>query len=127
MLVRADAVLIGPGLGREPGSPEAAVQAMSLALEMGVPVVVDADGITALAAELDSLGPGGTPVLITPHTMEARSLLGGQPTHERVHAYAAQIARYCLKGVPTWFQTACAGKPTRAATHAWQWVAAAIA
>ena len=86
--VRAGAVLIGNGLGRERRAVEAARQAASLCLEMGVPVVLDADGITACA---DQLVAGGPPGLVTPHRGEARNLLGlsALPEEEQLHAYAA--------------------------------------
>lgn len=88
VLLRAGAVLIGPGLGRQPGGPEAAQQAFSLAQEMGVPMVIDADGISSLVKELRDLPPGEIPVVVTPHRTEARSLLGEEPTDDAVHAYA---------------------------------------
>ena len=88
MLVRADALLIGPGLGREPGTPEAARQLFSLAMELDVPTVVDADGITHLAGELRELDGEHPPVVITPHRGEARTLLGKDVDDARIHAFA---------------------------------------
>lgn len=88
LLVRADALLIGPGLGREPGTPEAARQVFSLAMELDVPTVIDADGITHLAAELRALDGEHPPVVVTPHKGEARSLLGKSVDDEMLHAFA---------------------------------------
>lgn len=88
LIARASCVLIGPGLGREPGCPEAAVQAFSLAHDMDVPVVVDADGITALATELRELRVSTSPVIITPHAGEARTLVGAPADEQRVHGFA---------------------------------------
>ena len=88
LLVRAGAVLIGPGLGREGASMEAARQAFSLAIEMGIPVIVDADGIAALAEVIRTLPEGAGRVLLTPHRAEARSLLGGPADEEALHAFA---------------------------------------
>ncbi len=87
--VRAGAVLIGNGLGREGRAVEAARQVASLCLEMGVPVILDADGITACG---DQLVAGGTPALLTPHRGEARNLLGlsALAEEEQLHAYAAR-------------------------------------
>ena len=87
--VRAGAVLIGNGLGREGRAVEAARQAASLCLEMGVPVILDADGITACG---DQLTAGGTPALITPHRGEARNLLGlsALAEEDQLHAFAAR-------------------------------------
>ncbi len=88
LLVRASAVLIGPGLGREPGSVEAAQQAFSLAMEMGVPTILDADAIPALCDIIREMPPGDARLLITPHRSEARTLLGGVATDETLHAFA---------------------------------------
>ncbi len=99
--VRAGAVLIGNGLGRGRNAVEAARQAASLCLEMGVPVVLDADGITACA---DQLTTGGAPALLTPHRGEARNLLGlsALPEEEQLHAYAA-LHRTLLAKAPVDF------------------------
>ncbi len=88
MLVRASAVLIGPGIGREAGCPEAAQQACSLALEMGVPVILDADALTACADMIRDLPEGDARILLTPHRTEARNLMGVAATEESLHAFA---------------------------------------
>jgi len=89
LLVRASAVLIGSGLGREPGTREAAHQAFSLAIEMEIPVVIDADAITHLAETLRGLPIGDHRLLITPHRGEARNLLGVTTVDEEsLHAFA---------------------------------------
>lgn len=86
-IARAGAVLVGNGLGREAPAQDAARQAAGLALELGVPLVLDADGILAAA----ELAAGPTPTLLTPHRGEARQLLGGQqaPGEAELHAWAA--------------------------------------
>jgi len=88
MLVRASAVLIGPGLGRAPGAVEAAQQAFSLAVEMGVPIILDADAIAALADTLREMPESDARILITPHRTEARNLLGGPVDDDSLHAWA---------------------------------------
>jgi ADP-dependent NAD(P)H-hydrate dehydratase / NAD(P)H-hydrate epimerase len=88
MLVRASAVLIGPGLGRDPRALEAAQQAFSLAVEMGVPVILDADAIAALGETLRDMPESDARILITPHRTEARNLLGGVADDEALHAWA---------------------------------------
>ncbi len=89
LLVRASAVLIGPGLGREAGTVEAIQQSFSLAQEMGVPIAVDADGIAVLAETMRNQPPGDGRLLITPHRGEARSLLGiDTVSEEAIHAFA---------------------------------------
>ncbi len=88
LLVRASAVLIGPGLGREPGCEEAAQQAFSLAIEMGVPVVLDADALPALAEALREMPESDARILLTPHRTEARNLIGEAATDEVIHRFA---------------------------------------
>ncbi len=88
LLVRASAVLIGPGLGREPGCSDAAQQAMSLALELGVPVIIDADGLSACAEMLRGMADEDARVLLTPHRTEAQRLLGAPASEEALHDFA---------------------------------------
>ena len=98
LLVRASAVLIGNGLGREPGAHEAAQQAFSLAVEMGVPVIIDADAIAAVGDQLRELEEGDARILITPHRTEARNLLGGGIDEETLHAWARPDRVLLAKG-----------------------------
>lgn len=98
LIARASAVLIGPGLGREPGTAEAARQAFSLAVDMEVPVVIDADGITHCAGALRDHPALGADLLLTPHRGEARTLLGQAVDEEDVHAFARCNRTILLKG-----------------------------
>ena len=61
----------GPGLGTD----ETAVSLLTAVLASDVPVLVDADGITVLAAHRDLL-PRDAATLITPHAGELARLLG---------------------------------------------------
>lgn len=70
---RAAAGVIGPGMGRDPGSVELTREAVA-AIE--APLVVDADGLNALAGELKLLGGRGAPTVLTPHAGELGRLLG---------------------------------------------------
>ncbi len=101
--VRAGAVLVGNGLGRDPRAVEAARQAASLCLEMGIPVVLDADGIPACSELLEGV-PAGAPCLLTPHRGEARNLLGlaAMPEEEQLHAWAS-VHRTLLAKAPVDF------------------------
>jgi ADP-dependent NAD(P)H-hydrate dehydratase / NAD(P)H-hydrate epimerase len=101
--VRAGAVLIGNGLGREERAVEAARQVASLCLEMDVPIVLDADGIPA-CADMAARERSGSSVLLTPHRGEARNLLGlsTQAEEEQLHAYAA-VHRVMLSKAPVDF------------------------
>jgi NAD(P)H-hydrate epimerase len=69
---RADALILGPGLGREPG---AVALARRLAVEVGVPLLLDADGLNAHAGELGSLMTRDGPAVLTPHAGELARLL----------------------------------------------------
>jgi NAD(P)H-hydrate epimerase len=75
-----DVVAVGPGVGRAPETQEAVRR---LVAEMGTPLVVDADGLNALAAEVDVLAGAPAPRLLTPHPGEMARLLG--------HGDAAQV------------------------------------
>jgi ADP-dependent NAD(P)H-hydrate dehydratase / NAD(P)H-hydrate epimerase len=70
---RADAVVLGPGLGRAPGAQEFA-RAMFVQVE--TPLVVDADGLNALAGVFDRLPDRPGPTVLTPHAGELGRLLG---------------------------------------------------
>jgi len=92
-----DAVVLGPGIGQDPGT-RALVRAFVRACP--VPLVVDADGLNALAAAggetgaLDALRREGATVL-TPHPGEMARLVG-RPTSEIQRdrpAAAADLAR----------------------------------
>jgi len=87
LLVRAGAVLIGCGLGRSGGAHDAAHQTFSLAIDMGIPVVVDADALAMLADPIRDLKPGDHHLLLTPHRSEARNLIGASDD-EAIHAFA---------------------------------------
>lgn len=67
-----DAVAIGPGLGTHP-STQALVR--ELVARLRIPMVVDADGINALAGAGDTLRGAAAPVVLTPHPGECSRLL----------------------------------------------------
>jgi len=70
---RAAAGVIGPGMGRDPGTVELAREAVT-AIE--APLVVDADGLNAFAGEIALLAERGSPTVLTPHAGELGRLLG---------------------------------------------------
>jgi NAD(P)H-hydrate epimerase len=108
-LARASCVLIGPGLGRDRDAHDAARQAFSLANEMGVPMVLDADGITACAEMVRALPESDGRLLLTPHAGEARSLFGRTPSDEVAHAFARRDRVILAKG------------PVDLITDGWRW------
>ena len=77
---RADCVLIGPGLGR---SRELDTLIPALLREAGCPVVLDADGLNALAGKPDVLRQAACPVILTPHDGEYARLMPGSPVLPR--------------------------------------------
>ena len=87
-LPQMDAVLIGPGLGRSEG----VYRVVRAVLEQAeCPVVLDADGINALAAHKDILRGRTRPTILTPHAGEF-ARLGGDPKGDR-QAVAEAMAR----------------------------------
>ena len=102
----ADAILIGPGLGRA-GTRELVERALR---RFAGPVVLDADALNAFDGDVDALLPlvGNRAALLTPHPAEFARLLG--ETTQRVlddrfdmPSVAARRsgATVLLKGVPT--------------------------
>ena len=81
LLGNRDALAIGPGLGTE---PETAKAVRLLAVSARRSAVIDADGLSALALDPDSLltlREAAAPRILTPHPGEAARLLG-VTTHE---------------------------------------------
>jgi ADP-dependent NAD(P)H-hydrate dehydratase / NAD(P)H-hydrate epimerase len=70
---RAAAGVIGPGMGRDPGTVELAREAVAA---IGVPLVIDADGLNAFAGEIAPLSQRRAPTILTPHAGELGRLLG---------------------------------------------------
>lgn len=70
---RMDAVALGPGIGLE---AETQGLVRELVRELPCPVVVDADGLSALAGHLGLLKEARGPRLLTPHPGEMARLLG---------------------------------------------------
>jgi NAD(P)H-hydrate epimerase len=74
LAIKADVIAIGPGVGRDP-STSAFVQAV--VERSGVPLVLDADALNALADDPDRFeGRDGVDMIITPHPGEMARLLG---------------------------------------------------
>lgn len=95
-----DAVLIGPGLGRRPGTERLV---LGLLEELNVPVVLDADGINALSGHIDVLDGRRAPTVLTPHEGEFARLAGcSLPIGDRLSAArdfaAAHRCTVVLKG-----------------------------
>jgi NAD(P)H-hydrate epimerase len=102
----ADALLIGPGLGRD--GARAFVEELLHAY--GGPVVLDADALNAFAGDVAALAPliGNRAALLTPHPAELARLVGCTVDEVLAQRFTlpARVAAECgaavlLKGVPT--------------------------
>ena len=85
VLERCRALVVGPGLGRD----EATVsEVRRLVARAPVPVVADADALTALgdAESARSLLVGDRPVVVTPHDGEYARMAGHDPGPDRIAA-----------------------------------------
>jgi hydroxyethylthiazole kinase-like uncharacterized protein yjeF len=70
---RAAAGVLGPGLGRDPGSIELVRDVVAL---IEAPLVIDADGLGALGGRLGAIAARRPPTVLTPHAGELGRLLG---------------------------------------------------
>ena len=69
---RADAIVLGPGLGRADGI---FAFARSVAAQVELPLLLDADGLNAHAGRLEDLAARKAPTVLTPHAGELARLL----------------------------------------------------
>ncbi len=100
---RCSAVVVGPGLGRDPGT---AHDVARLVAESPVPVAVDADGLHALGrVGADRSLQARSRVVLTPHDGEYTRLVGADPGPDRIAAArslaAASGAVALVKGPTT--------------------------
>ncbi len=96
---RVQAWVVGPGLGTD----EAAIATLTFALNSDVPVIVDADALTILAAHPHLVSDRDAPTVLTPHAGEFarlgrcrhRGRTGSKPTRRLADAFGATVL---LKG-----------------------------
>ncbi|GFG97626.1 NAD(P)H-hydrate dehydratase [Mycobacterium timonense] len=79
---RVQSWVVGPGLGTD----DAGAAALWFALETDLPVIVDADGLTILAAHPELVAGRAAPTVLTPHAGEFARLAGNPPGDDRVGA-----------------------------------------
>ena len=79
---RVQSWVVGPGLGTD----ETGAAALWFALETNLPVLIDADGLTILAAHPDMLASRRAPTVLTPHAGEFARLAGAPPGDDRIGA-----------------------------------------
>jgi ADP-dependent NAD(P)H-hydrate dehydratase / NAD(P)H-hydrate epimerase len=82
---RAAAGVLGPGLGRDPGSFELA---RAVAGKIEAPLVIDADGLNAFAGRLGELAGRTAPTILTPHAGELGRLLACESDEIDAHRLA---------------------------------------
>jgi hydroxyethylthiazole kinase-like uncharacterized protein yjeF len=102
---RADAIVLGPGLGRAAGALEFA---RAVARKVELPLLLDADGLNAHAGSLASLADRPAPTVLTPHAGELARLLdtdsaavGARRLQSAREAASAAQAVVVLKGDDT--------------------------
>lgn len=79
---RVQSWVVGPGLGTD----DAGASALWFALQTELPVIVDADALTILAAHPDLVADRAAPTVLTPHAGEFARLAGAPPGADRVGA-----------------------------------------
>ncbi|MET0757037.1 MAG: NAD(P)H-hydrate dehydratase, partial [Mycobacterium sp.] len=79
---RVQAWAVGPGLGTD----HTGAAAVWFALSTDLPVIVDADALTILAAHPDLVTNRAAPTVLTPHAGEFARLAGSPPGDDRVAA-----------------------------------------
>ncbi|WP_193046124.1 NAD(P)H-hydrate dehydratase [Mycolicibacterium baixiangningiae] len=79
---RVQSWVVGPGLGTD----EAGAAALCFALDTDLPVIVDADGLTLLAAHPGLVADRSAPTVLTPHAGEFARLAGSSPGEDRVRS-----------------------------------------
>jgi hydroxyethylthiazole kinase-like uncharacterized protein yjeF len=100
-----DVLALGPGLGRH---PETARLVKDLVRQVGLPTVIDADGLNNLSDEPELIKKAEGPLILTPHPGELSRLNKraiAEIEADRVGVARAFAAEYkvvlALKGVPT--------------------------
>lgn len=85
---RMKAAAVGPGLGLDEDAKRLAV---SLAVRLPIPTVLDADALTAIAGDLERIRHAAGPRVLTPHPAEAARLLGTTVAEVQANRYASAL------------------------------------
>jgi len=99
---KASAIVIGPGLGFDAET----TRLLRTVLAVGCPVLIDADGLNALAQNLDLLREVQGSVLLTPHVGEMARLIGRKFSPDERESVAREFVdqhqvTLVLKGIRT--------------------------
>ena len=101
-LETCNALLLGPGMGQNPELDELVCTLIQTAK---VPIILDADGLNALARHIDILDKAQAPLILTPHEGEFARLGGDLSKQDRLSAACAFAERHrcilVLKGPGT--------------------------
>ncbi len=120
---RVQAWVFGPGAGTDLAARDRLAQVLATEL----PVLVDADGLTLLAAEPALVRGRTAPTVLTPHAGEFARLTGAEPGPDRVEAVRALADEWqvtvLLKGRAT--IVAAPGEPTLVSDAGGSWAATA--
>ncbi|MEV6216382.1 NAD(P)H-hydrate dehydratase [Nocardia sp. NPDC051833] len=120
---RVQAWVFGPGAGTDAAARDRLAQVLATEL----PVLVDADGLTLLAAEPGLVLGRTAPTVLTPHAGEFARLTGAEPGPDRVEAVRALADEWqvtvLLKGRATII--AAPGEPTLVSDAGGSWAATA--
>ena len=111
--------MLGPGIGRSAGARELVGE---LVQRIDVPLVIDADGLNALAGRLDELRRRRWPTVLTPHAGELGRLLdvdsgGGRPRAPAPRPRGGRAARRrssCSRATTRWSPRRRAASRSRA-------------
>ncbi len=97
---RFDVLAIGPGIGAQP-----AIDVATLVRNVAQPVVLDADGLNAIAPDVSVLTEAAGERVLTPHPGEMERLAPGSAAHSRRAAVESFTKKYpvtlLLKGART--------------------------
>lgn len=93
----ADAVVLGPGMSRNPETDDLILR---LIRDVSRPMILDADGLTALASRPSVVRTRSAPLVLTPHAGELARMVGGETAFLESHRIdAARDAARSLKSV----------------------------
>ena len=91
----AQALVIGPGLGRDDATIDAVTKILSKASDNDIPVVIDADAIAALP---NGTWPDGLTGVATPHAREAERWLGKTSPADALEGCSGEAATIVITG-----------------------------
>ena len=90
---KTDALLIGPGMGQ---SVEIKKLVHSLIASFPKQIVLDADGINALSANIDTIGLSKRPMILTPHAGEFKRIGGDTTVSPVIAARKYAVKHGCI-------------------------------